>query len=133
MRIADIGEPIFRARARVMALGRRLGFHGEALDGIVLAFSEAVSNALLHGECCNHRCVHVVAVLEGDRLVLEIMDHGSGFQPKNLNLPSPAESSESGRGLYLMQTFMDQVEWLGTPRGTTVRMSKRQQTGDSGQ
>jgi serine/threonine-protein kinase RsbW len=124
MRIADIGEPIYRARARVMALGRRLGFRGEALDGIVLAFSEAVSNALLHGESGHRQCVHVAAVMDGNRLVLEIMDHGSGFHPANLDLPAPDDMSEGGRGLYLMKTFMDQVEWNGTPTGTTVRMSK---------
>ena len=127
MRIADVGEPIYRARAQVMALGRRLGFHGEALDGIVLAFSEALTNALLHGESGNRHCVHVAAVMNGDRLVLEIMNHGPGFQPSNLDLPAPDDMSEGGRGLYLMQTFMDQVEWHGTPRRTTVRMSKRQQ------
>lgn len=124
MRIAEVGEPIYRARARVMALGQRLGFHGEALDGIVLAFSEAVSNALLHGESSRRHCVHVAAVMEGNRLVLEIMDHGPGFQPRNLDLPAPDDMSEGGRGLYLMQTFMDNVEWHGTPKGTTVRMSK---------
>lgn len=127
MRIAEVGEPIYRARARVMALGRRLGFRGEALDGIVLAFSEAVSNAFLHGETGNRHCVHVAAVMDGDRLVLEIMDHGRGFQPSNLNLPSPHDMSEGGRGLYLMHVFMDEVQWLGSPAGTTVRMCKSRQ------
>jgi anti-sigma regulatory factor (Ser/Thr protein kinase) len=66
----------------------------------------------------------VAAVLEGDHLVIEIMDHGSGFQPSNLDLPAPDDMSEGGRGLYLMHTFMDHVEWHGSPKGTTVRMSK---------
>lgn len=128
MRIATIGEPVYRARARVMALGRRLGFRGEALDGIVLAFSEAVSNALVHGKSRGH-CVHVAAVMEGNRLVLDVIDHGPGFQPSNLDLPAPHDMSEGGRGLFLMRTFMDDVQWLGSPAGTTVRMCKSRQPG----
>jgi serine/threonine-protein kinase RsbW len=124
MRIVEAGEPVYRARARVAAFAHRLGFSGEALDGIILAFSEAVNNAIAYGTTTIHRCVHVRVMQEDGHLVLEIVDHGKGFQPANLDLPAPRDMSEGGRGLFLMKAFMDDVQWLGSPTGTTVRMSK---------
>jgi anti-sigma regulatory factor (Ser/Thr protein kinase) len=124
MRIAQAGEPVYRARARVAALAHAQGFAGEALDGILLAFTEAVNNAILYGAASVRNCVHVKMTMENHHLVLEIADHGSGFQPSNLNLPAPGEMSEGGRGLFLMHAFMDDVQWHGTPKGTTVRMVK---------
>lgn len=125
MRLSRCGEPVYRARARLHNLGCRLGFAGEALDGIVLAFSEAVTNAILHGTRGSHRWVNVHVTMQGDDLVLEVADHGPGFQPSGLRLPAPDDMRETGRGLFLMRAFMDDVQWHGSPSGTTVRMSKR--------
>lgn len=124
MRIAQAGEPVYQARARVAALARAQGFSGEALDGIVLAFSEAVNNAIRYGSSSVNHCVSVTMKMDNGHLVLEIADHGCGFQPASLDLPAPDDMSEGGRGLFLMHTFMDDVQWHGSPKGTTVRMVK---------
>jgi serine/threonine-protein kinase RsbW len=105
-------------------LARRLGFCADAVDGILLAFSEALTNALTYGEATMRKCVRVRAWVENGRLVMEITDHGQGFAPKDVHLPPPECWCEGGRGLFLMKTLMDDVQWKATPSGTTVRMSK---------
>jgi serine/threonine-protein kinase RsbW len=94
------------------------------VDGILLAFSEAVTNALVYGNTTVRRCVRVRAWVENSRLVMEITDHGAGFAPKDVHLPPADCMCEGGRGLYLMRVLMDDVQWLPTPTGTTVRMVK---------
>ncbi len=125
MRIRGVGEPVFKARSRLAAAARRLAISGEDLDSVLLAFSEAVTNALIHGRSNSRKCVHVDVGTEDGRLIIEVRDHGRGFHPKSVELPPPDCMCEGGRGLYLMRVLMDEVEWLPGPSGTTVRMTKR--------
>jgi serine/threonine-protein kinase RsbW len=122
--IRSLGEPIYKARARVGDLARRLGFGDDDVDAIQLAFSEALTNALRHGCPTSRNCVHVKAGTEDSCLVLEVADHGHGFHPGEIRLPPLDADDEGGRGLYLMQAFMDDVQWFDSPKGTTVRLCK---------
>lgn len=124
MRVAGAGEPVFKARARLSDLVHRLGFPEDARDAILLAFSEALSNAILYGSAPLRKSVRVLARMENSRLVLEVSDHGSGFRPEKIELPDPRNMEEGGRGLFLMRALMDDVQWHDTPHGTTVRMVK---------
>lgn len=124
MRIPCAGEPVFKARRRMASLARRLGFCPDAVDGILLAFSEALANALRYGNATLRKCVRVRVWVENSRLVMEIADHGEGFEPRDVHLPPADCWCEGGRGLYLMEVLMDDVQWHATPSGTTVRMSK---------
>jgi serine/threonine-protein kinase RsbW len=124
MRIPSAGEPVFKARNRLAATARRLGFRDEALDGILLAFSEAVTNAIVYGNTSARNSVRIRVAVENSRLVIEISDHGQGFHPDKVRLPPAECMCEGGRGLYLMRAFMDEVEWIPTGHGTTVRMAK---------
>lgn len=123
MRIPSVGEPVYKARARLARALRRLGLSGERLDGILLAFTEAVTNAVVHGCGAARKCVQARVGTENGRVVIEVTDHGCGFQPDAINLPEDG-LCEGGRGLFLMRALMDEVVWTPSPSGTTVRMSK---------
>jgi serine/threonine-protein kinase RsbW len=123
-RIAGAGEPVFKARRRIGDVARSIGFSPDEVDAILLAFSEALTNAIRHGGGVK-RYVHVKAVGEPDGLVLEVADHGRGFRPDRVTLPPPTSMSEGGRGLYLMKALMDEVQWHDSEEGTLVRMMKR--------
>lgn len=124
MRIPCAGEPVFKARARLAKAVRRLGFRGETVDGILLAFTEAVTNAVIHGSAPGCRCVRTLVGVENGRLVIEVIDHGRGFHPDAVELPPLDCMCEGGRGLFLMRALMDEVEWNPTSSGTVVRMVK---------
>ena len=124
MRIPCAGEPVFKARARLAKAARGLGFRGETLDGILLAFTEAVTNAVIHGSAPSCRCVRAHVGLENGRLIIDVIDHGRGFHPDAVELPPLDCMCEGGRGLFLMRALMDDVEWTPTASGTTVRMTK---------
>jgi serine/threonine-protein kinase RsbW len=63
-----------------------------------------------------------------ERLVVSVMDRGEGFDPTTIADPLAAENvlKSSGRGIFFMRSFMDDVSIERRPEGgTMVRMSKK--------
>ncbi|HJU64091.1 MAG TPA: ATP-binding protein [Gemmatimonadaceae bacterium] len=106
-----------------------LEFHPRHLAlNVPVALTEALSNAILRGNReVPSRTVQVRAEVDRDRLVLEVVDEGAGFDldaclvdptsPENL-------TREDGRGLFLMKRLMDRIERF-TNHGNVVRMTLR--------
>lgn len=95
---------------------------------IPVALTEALSNAILrgNGERDGPR-VQVKADVNPSRLVLEVVDEGSGFDlAECLVDPTSPENiqREDGRGLFLMTRLMDELERF-TSHGNVVRMTLR--------
>jgi serine/threonine-protein kinase RsbW len=107
----------------------------EALN-LGLAVREAVINAILHGNGQDPaRQVTVTLTARWDKLVARVSDQGGGFDPEQT--PDPRNGAnllrETGRGLLLMQAFVDSVRFRALPRGgTQVTMIKRIPTGSAG-
>ena len=93
---------------------------------IPVALSEALSNAILrgNGERIN-AYVQVKVDVTHDRLILEVLDEGGGFDFEEC-LTDPTEPGnlerEDGRGLYLMTRLMDRIERFSN-QGNVVRMT----------
>lgn len=94
---------------------------------IEMAVREALANAVLHGNLeDSHKRVYVVCrcSMEGE-VSIGIRDQGQGFDSRAVPDPTTADNlhSEHGRGIYLMQAFMDKVTF--EQGGTVVRMHKK--------
>ncbi len=97
------------------------GISGTAADDILLAVSEACSNAVLHSRS---RVFQVIWRCRVDRAEARIRDQGR-FQ---LGAPSSRDDGLGGNGIPLMTALMDEVSVRrGTGRrpGTDVRLVKR--------
>ncbi len=122
-------EAVADAAAAVMDFIKNCGVTEEAAFGIEMAVREAVTNAMVHGNQEDEaKLVEVIFNCRGNELEVEVGDQGAGFDPSDV--PDPTDPANilktSGRGIFLMRTFMDQVEWLARPEGgTAVRMTKR--------
>jgi len=94
-----------------------------------VAVREAVVNALRHAEDPLHRRVAVgFRLASGPTLVVTVRDHGRGFDPGAVPDPRSPEnlSRGSGRGVFYMRQFADQVAFAFPRRGGTVtRLWKR--------
>ena len=108
---------------------RNCGVSEEVSFGIEMALREAVTNAMVHGNQEDEsKSVEVIFNCHDNELEIEVRDQGEGFDPAKVPDPTNAENllKTSGRGIFLMRTFMDEVEWLNRPEGgTAVRMMKR--------
>jgi serine/threonine-protein kinase RsbW len=110
-----------------LAIARR-NLADQRIDDIKLAVSEACTNAIeAHAEAGVDEPVTVRAVEGNERIEILIIDHGHGFDPDELlTHPAPTDPDrlnfERGLGIPLIRTLVDNVEFVSTPAGTTVRM-----------
>jgi serine/threonine-protein kinase RsbW len=85
-------------------------------------------NAVVHGNRYNARKKVYLNVLKGTgRITVVIRDEGEGFDFNALPDPLAEENllRQSGRGLLLIQAFMDEFQiQRAEPRGTEVKMVK---------
>ena len=86
----------------------------ETRHWILMAVREAVANAIKHGnrqDLSKH--VHLEMDVVADTLAISIRDEGEGFDPKAVDDPLAPENrlKTSGRGIFYMETFMDDVRF----------------------
>jgi len=122
-------ETVATAAAAVAEFIGRFGVSDDAAFGIDMAVREAVTNAVLHGNRQDEtKTVDIVLKSSPDAVEISVHDQGPGFNPEDVPDPTANENilKTSGRGIFFMRTFMDEVNWLIRPQGgTTVRMLKR--------
>ena len=122
-------EAVADAAAAVTDFIRNCGVSEELSFGIEMAVRESVTNAMVHGNQEDEsKSVEVIFNCHDNELEIEVRDQGEGFDPANVPDPTNAENllKTSGRGIFLMRTFMDEIEWRNRPEGgTAVRMTKR--------
>jgi len=122
-------EAVGDAAAAMTDFIKNCGITEEAAFGIEMAVREAVTNAMVHGNQEDEaKSIEVIFNCQGNELEVEVRDQGAGFDPANV--PDPTDPSNvmktSGRGIFLMRTFMDDIQWSPRPEGgTAVRMRKR--------
>jgi len=111
---------------------RQLGLDEEALHWTSMAVRESVINAIKHGNQHDQsKMVHVdfqSTVSPDGELVISVSDEGEGFEPEEIADPLAPENmlKSSGRGIFLMRSFMDDVALRKLPEGgMEVRMTKR--------
>ena len=93
-----------------------------------VAVREALMNAISHGRNHRRRVAVSFRMVEGPALVITVRDRGPAFDPKTLQDPLLPENLEkgSGRGLFYMRRFVDEVRFAFPTRGGTVaRLLKR--------
>jgi anti-sigma regulatory factor (Ser/Thr protein kinase) len=103
-------------RRAVQNMARDGGFAERAGD-VALALDEVVANAQEHG-----RPPITVNAWSDGRLVVEVSDHGSGFDyPGVCRSHPPAPFGRRGRGLWIVRQLTDVVNIMSGPSGTVVR------------
>ena len=113
-------------------LGRSVGLDDDARHWVSVAIRESVINAIKHGNR-NDAAKHVFVDLETrsngqPELSIRVRDEGEGFEPEEVANPLAPENilKSSGRGIFLIRSFMENVELRRAPEGgMEIRMSKR--------
>ncbi|HEB83445.1 MAG TPA: ATP-binding protein [Bacteroidetes bacterium] len=106
---------------------RRLKFSDDQRDDIAISLSEAVNNAIIHGNRADPEktvTIEILPIEEGLRII--VTDQGEGFNMQQVPDPTSPEHllAESGRGLLIIHHLMDRVEVKVTKKGTRVEMEK---------
>jgi serine/threonine-protein kinase RsbW len=113
----------------VKSVTARMSFDEDDANWIELAIHEAVINAMIHGNrSADDKQVDVKFIIDQEALIVSIRDRGEGFDPNSLPDPLDPQNllNPTGRGIFYMRTFMDEVEYSIHPEGgSVVRMTKR--------
>lgn len=121
-------DSVDTAETETLRVAEELGFEEEDLHKIGMAVRECMVNAVVHGNRYNARKKVHFQVLKGSgRMTIVIRDEGEGFELNALPDPLAEENllRQSGRGLLLIQAFMDDLEIHRLePKGTEVKMMK---------
>ena len=108
---------------------RDRGVADDTRHWVGLALREAVANAIKHGNRLDpEKQVEIEATVDPERLELRILDEGGGFDPAGVADPLAPENRfrASGRGIFYMKRFMDEVEYESAPNGgTALTLRKR--------
>jgi serine/threonine-protein kinase RsbW len=114
-------------------VGRMAGLDEESLHWVSVAVRESVINAIKHGNCSDERkrvYIEFTPLNEEQRpgIAIRVRDEGPGFDPETLPDPLAPENvlKSSGRGIFLIRNFMDEMVLQRAPEGgMEMRMVKR--------
>ena len=113
---------------------RQVGLDEDGLHWVSVAVREAVANAVKHGNK-GDATKKVFVAYEGTfdqlpELTVTVRDQGDGFDPEEVADPLAPENllKGSGRGIFLIRSFMDEMTLRRAPEGgMEMRMVKRAQ------
>jgi serine/threonine-protein kinase RsbW len=114
-------------------LGQLAGLDEDAIHWIGVAVRESVINAIKHGNREDYQKLVTVEftlapVAGPEELVVRVIDEGEGFDPEEVADPLAPENilKSSGRGIFFMRSFMDDVSLRrAAAGGMEVRMVKK--------
>lgn len=92
-------------------------------DNLEMAVAEAAANSILHGnESDPTKNVEIKVSKSNDQLQISFKDEGKGFNPKDVPDPTIPENilKGSGRGLHIMKSLVDDVQYNFTDSGTEL-------------
>lgn len=107
---------------------RKLGVDKDKLADIAISVTEAVTNAVVHGNK-NNLEKNVTICLKADPGCVEVTveDEGNGFDPESVQSPIKKGNilKPVGRGIFILKSLMDKVDFIiQSQKGTTVKMTK---------
>ncbi len=109
-------------------IGRLAGFEEDARLDLGLAVREGTVNAMKHAHGLDpSRPVLLVFEHRDCTVQVSVVDHGQGFDPDTL--PDPREPENllrtSGRGLFLIRSLVDEIQFVQRTNGMELVMVKR--------
>ena len=119
----DLGENI------VTQVAKAAGFSEEDVHKLGMAVREGMINAYNYGNRQDRRKkIHLAVEFEPEKMVVHVLDEGGGFELHEVPDPLAEENllRTSGRGLFLMRAFMDDlIVRRGSTGGAELILSKR--------
>ena len=109
-------------RLTTSGIANKVGFCLDDIEDLKVAISEACTNAIKHS--LEDRFTIIYTMIEKG-LTIEIIDNGKGYNTKEVSEPDLDNLKESGMGLFIIESLMDEVNVESTEgKGTSIKMTK---------
>lgn len=127
LRLNSTMESVAEVESAAEKLATEAGLDEDERFHVTMAAREAAVNAVLHGNEYDP-AKQIAASFEntGTALVIIIADQGKGLDPETLPDPLAPENllRGSGRGIFLIRSFMDEVHFRQLHPGTELTLVK---------
>jgi serine/threonine-protein kinase RsbW len=120
-------ETVDTAEQAATRIATDQGFGEDEVMQIAMAVREATVNAVLHGNAYDpSKKVNLDFEKTASDLVITIRDQGRGLDLAKLPDPLAPDNllKTSGRGIFLIRSFMDKVEIRPSQTGTEIKLVK---------
>ena len=122
-------DSITLAESICVRVAELAGFDEDDCYRISVAVREGVINAFHYGNQERpEKKIHLAVDLTPDKMIIRVLDEGTGFNLSSVPDPLAQENllSTSGRGIFLMRSFMDEFDVVpGRTGGAEIVMSKK--------
>ena len=118
-------KEISRIEIFLRHISDRLHMDDGIMYRVLVSCTEAVNNAIVHGNKSDpNKKVIIRCRVEKKTITIYVSDEGKGFDSENLQDPREEKNlmKESGRGIFLMRSLMDQVKFKHLKSGSVVEM-----------
>ena len=102
-------------------IAKESGMNEDKFNNLSLSFSEAASNSIVHGNKKNKdKKIGITIKVNDSKMTIVIKDQGNGFKVESVPDPTKPENilKDSGRGIHIMRSFLDDLYYNFTPNGT---------------
>lgn len=121
-------ESVNLAEEMCLRVAEAVGFNEDECYRIGMSVREGVINAFHYGNQEKpSKKIYLALDLTQEKMIIHVMDEGKGFKLSDVPDPLAEENllSTSGRGIFLMRTFMDEFDVVpGRTGGAEIIMSK---------
>ena len=118
--IGRIGEDIAKELDKYDGDRETLAYH------INLVLTEAMANAIKYANSKgSHKLVHILINISENDLVIKVFDKGQGFDINSIQAPNFEQLEDRGRGIFLIRSLMDSVNYKKVRNGNVLEMSKK--------
>lgn len=100
-----------------------LNISSEKYNNILLAITEAVNNAIIHGNKNDiKKEIGLEFIITDDFIKIVVTDEGEGFDLEKVPDPTLPENllSEHGRGIFIIKHFVDELKVEKIPNGNSI-------------
>ena len=104
------------------------GLVKSSIADFAISVSEIVNNAITHGSGGNrNKPISVKVDFADNEVTISVKDQGPGFNPHNLPNPLANENllKQVGRGIFIVKSLMDSVDFNITGSGSEVILKKK--------
>ena len=120
-------DSVNRIEQAAEEMARKAGLDEDETYRVTMAVREAAVNAVLHGNAYDaEKSVTASFEASPEALTIRIADQGKGLDPDGLPDPLAPENllRGSGRGIFLIRSFMDEVHFRQLQPGTELTLIK---------
>lgn len=128
MQLASTMDSVSKVEEEAEKLLEAAGIDADEAFKLAMGIREAAVNAVLHGNSYDPaKCLTVTMECSQEQLVATVADEGTGFEVEKLPDPLAEENilRGTGRGIFLIRSFFDEVHFRQLHPGTEIRLVKK--------